>query len=60
MKQIHGWKRKFTYREANMIAHMLAKFACYLFEDQIWMEDKPSFISDVLREEKTFVEEFDE
>lgn len=49
MELAPSWKIVFIYRAANRTAHLLAKSACTLDEDQVWLEDIPSFISDVLR-----------
>lgn len=39
---------------------MLAKAACNLGEDKVWLEDFPSLIVDVLQEEKADVDVVDD
>ncbi|KAF7825130.1 putative RNA-directed DNA polymerase [Senna tora] len=39
---------QWTPRNSNLVAHRIANFACEINESQIWLEDLPSFISDVL------------
>lgn len=43
------WKVTFTYREDNCVAHVLAKYACNMGDDQIWVDEVPHVISDVLK-----------
>lgn len=41
--QLHtDWKISFTHREANFVAHILAKMACNVSSDCIWIEECPS------------------
>lgn len=45
------WKIRFVHREANMVAHSLAKLALSIEKEKVWLEECPSQIfSSVLRE----------
>lgn len=39
------------YREANSVAHRLAHFASFSFLDDLWLEETPAIIRDVLYED---------
>lgn len=41
VQQARGWKFHCVNREANRVAHVLAKFACRLTSQRIWMEEYP-------------------
>lgn len=42
LKQHTRWRIQFVYRDANKSAHNLAKLACNLVYDIIWMEECPN------------------
>lgn len=48
-----------TLRYANWASHGLAKFACILSNDVIWMEDSLDSIMDVILEDKLCLNLFD-
>lgn len=48
LNQAQGRSLLFCYHEANSASHSLAKIACNLGEDCVWMEDYPSHIESVL------------
>lgn len=43
-----NWKVILTYQDANRIAHLLAKHACNVGENHIWVEESPFVISEIL------------
>lgn len=55
LRKVSSWKIHFVYRDANRAAHMLAKLACNLVEDQIWIEHYPYIVTELIQVEKLHV-----
>lgn len=47
-----SWCVKHVRREANVLAHKLAKFAVLREEEQIWQSDFPDFIKNIVNSEQ--------
>lgn len=47
-----NWSIRYVYREANNIAHKLAKLAFDFSEERVWIEDDPLQISNSILSEK--------
>lgn len=47
-----GWQLRFDYRETKMVAHELAKLACTISQDQIWMESVPANVENFVTNDK--------
>lgn len=60
LDRAHNWTVIHTPRYANRATHGLAKFACILSTDVIWMEDSPDSILNVILENKLCINFFDE
>ncbi|XP_042958143.1 uncharacterized protein LOC122293710 [Carya illinoinensis] len=45
LRERRSWKIQFTRREGNEVAHLLAKKALLVEQDQIWIDECPDFIS---------------
>lgn len=52
MQQSQGWQVHFHHRETNRVAHNLAKIACSLNCEKVWMEKCPSLILNMVLEDK--------
>ncbi|XP_040992644.1 uncharacterized protein LOC121239461 [Juglans microcarpa x Juglans regia] len=48
IKLIKDWKVQYTHRSTNEVAHILAKNALKLDSEQIWIEEFPNCIAQVL------------
>lgn len=54
------WSISHTPRQANQAAHGLAKLACNMSNDVVWMEDAPTSILAVILEDKLCIDLFNE
>jgi hypothetical protein len=51
---MHGFsfiKCQHIFREANSVAHRLAHFASFSYLDDLWLDETPSIIEDILYED---------
>lgn len=55
-----NWKVVYIPRNANRATHGLAKLACSLPNDLIWMGECPKVMMDVILEDKLCIGLFDE
>lgn len=44
LRQEPEWSLTFCYRDANRAAHLLAKTACNIAEEHVWMEEYPPIV----------------
>lgn len=52
LQQTPGWTLLFSYREANKAANALAKLACNLAKNVVWMENCPFSVVVFIKEDK--------
>lgn len=48
------WAVKFNYREANMVIHNFAKWACHLGTEIVWIEECSSNVMNCVLFDKTY------
>lgn len=54
------WIVNFVHREANMVAHILAKLACSTIGEKIWVEECPLNVMSFVLREKLYTLNLDE
>lgn len=52
IQQVPGWTLIFSHREANQAVDALAKIACNLDKDVIWMEEYPPSVTTFIQNAK--------